>query len=305
MATPPKSLSELHYLLTETKNGHLTDKGSVRLGKRAILTLEKLLQTPRQAAIHPIDKLARSCGVSPSTLSRLANRLGYHGFKQFQGVFRSHITNENSFYSDLAGKLTLDTQISQKNASISEKIAKKSRENIIEMHQNLKIETLSQPIDLLINTPNIHVLGYRQSASLASHFSYCLGMLRRNVRLLSAPEHGAAHGLAQLVAGDTLVVFSCYPYTRTSVSAAYIAAAKGAKIIAITDDVSSPLATKADHVLVAPTDSIFYSNSMAAMLVLNEILLSLIAHKLGANGIQSLKEREHIIHALEAEFGEN
>ena len=305
MTSPPKSLSELHSILTEARSTSLNHKNSIKLGKRTAAALEKTLETPRLTAIRPINKLADKCGVSPSTLSRLANRLGYHGFKQFQEVFRNHITNETNFYSDLADKLTLNSEVTQKNTAIANSIANKSINNIERMQQTSEIKVLHQLVELLINAPCIRIIGFRKSASLASHFSYCLGMLRRNVSLLSAPEHGAAHGLAQLAAGDILVVFSCYPYTRTSVSTAYLAAKKGVTIIAITDDTSSPLATTADHILIAPTDSSFYSNSMAATLVLNETLLSLIAHKLGETGIQALREREHIIHALEAEFGEN
>lgn len=300
MILPPKTLSELHFVLAEARQG----KGSLKLGKRAQATLQKIIEMPRQSAIYPIDQLAENCQVSASTLSRLATRLGFHGFKQFQHIFKSHIANDAGFYSGLADKLRDGTGLLQKNNAIIETIANSESKNIIQMCHNLDQRALLHIVDLLINNPNIRIVGYRQSAALASHFSYCLGMLRRNVDLLSSPEHGAAHGLAQLTTGDLLLVYSCYPYTRTTITAAHIAAAKGVQVIAITDEEKSPLVAVADYVIITPTKGQFYSNSMASILVFNEIILSLVAKKLGDNGIQALKAREQLIDAVEAEFGE-
>ena len=301
MTSTPETLSEMHLLLSELRQG----KGKIQLGKSARQTLSKLLEMPRQTAIYPIDQLAESCQVSASTLSRLASRLGFHGFKQFQGVFKQHLASDSDFYSNLAHKIQQNPDDLQKNYAIIEEIAKNESTNIMAMCQQLNNKTLSHVIDLLINKPNVRIVGYRQSASLASHFSYCLGMLRRNVDLLSSPEHGAAHGLAQLTAGDLLVVYSFFPYTRTAVTAAHIAASKGVQVVVITDEKQSPLAAAADYTIITPTAGHFYSNSMASTLVFNEIILSLLAKKLGDNGIEALKQREHIIDALEAEFGEH
>jgi DNA-binding MurR/RpiR family transcriptional regulator len=69
-----------------------------------------MIETPRQTANYPIHELAENYGTSASTLSRLANRLGYHGyhgFKQFQQVFKDHVTNEAGFYSGLAQKIVV------------------------------------------------------------------------------------------------------------------------------------------------------------------------------------------------------
>jgi len=300
MKLPPENISDLHLLLGEVRQGHAT----IKLGKNAQHSLQQLIEMPRQSALLPIDQLAKHCGVSSSTLSRLASRLGFHGFKQFQGLFKKHWSNDSGYYSKLANKLSSHHEKLQTNLSFATKLAKNECLNIMQMTSHLNATTLNQVVDCLVNQHSIRILGNRQSSSLASHFSYCLGMLRANVDYLSAPEHGTAHGLAKINAGDCLISFSCYPYTRSTITASHIAASKGVKIIAITDEAHSPLVATSDYVLIAPTSGEFYSNSMASMLVLNEILLSLVAQKMGETAIQSLRERETIIEALEAEFGE-
>ena len=53
---------------------------------------------------------------------------------------------------------------------------------------------------------------------------------------------------------------------------------------------------------VVPTENVFYSNSMTAMLLLCETLLTLAVNKLPERGLKALREREQIIGALDVEF---
>lgn len=300
MQLPPQNLSDLHRLLSQIRQ----HQSPLKLSKNAMTSLTHLLETPRQSALLPIDQLAQNCGVSSSTLSRLATRLGFHGFKQFQGLFKKHWSNDSGFYSNLADKLAHDPEKMQTNASFAMNLARNECTNIMNMVSQLDAKYLPRIVELLAHHHSVRILGNRQSSALASHFCYCLGMLRQHVDLISAPNHGTAHGLSKLNAGDLLISFSCYPYTRSTVTATHIASAKGITVIAITDDEQSPLVDAADYVLITPTNGDFYSNSMASIMVLNEIILSMVAKKLGDNAIQSLRERESIISALEAEFGE-
>jgi DNA-binding MurR/RpiR family transcriptional regulator len=298
---PPQTLPELQIVLVNAKSR----SGPISLGKRAIAALEQMIEAPRQTAIYPIHELAENYGTSASTLSRLADRLGYHGFKQFQQVFKDHVTNESGFYSGLAQKMVVSGEETQKNISLLGRVKQKNDQNVDAMCKLLEMNVVARLVDLLVYTPHVRIAGFRQSFSMAGHFSYCLGMLRQNVSMLSAADHGAAHGLAQLSPGDLLLIYGCYPYTRTAISTAHVAKAKGVTVAAITDDKKSPLAAVADYVLIAPTESIFYSNSMVAMLTLNELLLSLSAQVIGESGVRTLRAREKIISAMDAEFGEN
>ena len=77
--------------------------------------------------------------------------------------------------------------------------------------------------------------------------------------------------------------------------ASRIAAEKDMPIIAITDSYSSPLGLSADYTFVAPTGSVFFSNSIAASLVMAEVLLTLTAKKLGDRAVSALQYREQLI----------
>src|SRR3546814_13896346 len=76
------------------------DEAEVSLGGKAFDVLAKLVEAPEQAAVRTISELGAVLSVNASTLTRLAKRLGFDGFNDFQSVFRQAIANdERYFYS--------------------------------------------------------------------------------------------------------------------------------------------------------------------------------------------------------------
>jgi DNA-binding MurR/RpiR family transcriptional regulator len=50
-----------------------------------------LLSKPEIIAFGTLQSVARTCGVSRTTINRLAARSGYSGFKEMKGAFRQHL----------------------------------------------------------------------------------------------------------------------------------------------------------------------------------------------------------------------
>ncbi len=98
---------------------------------------------------------------------------------------------------------------------------------------------------------------------------------------------------------DLLVVMGCAPYTKATVDACRIAHKRNIAIIAITDSPNSPLTQYAQQQLLIPTESDYYSNSMAASFALAEALLAMTAQEMGQSAVNNLKVREQLIE----EFG--
>jgi DNA-binding MurR/RpiR family transcriptional regulator len=170
------------------------------------------------------------------------------------------------------------------------------------MVKGCNLQALEEAAQLLATAPRVRTHGLRQFYAVACFTSYALGMLRPEVSVLGNSQHGVAHGLAQLDAGDVLVVAGSYPYTRGTVAAARIAGGHGIPIIALTDSSASPLAASATHAFIAPTQGTFFCNSMASYLVLAEALLTLVAARLGDGALAALKDREAFIRELNIEL---
>ena len=287
----PDSLEQLSRLLAEVKAG----TSPLRLGKRALEALEGMMTSPQQAALYPISYLANSFQVNPSTLTRLAKSLGYKGFSELQALFREHVAGSDSYYSERAGNLFNEDGSSHESLNLAARIANEETGNIATMLGNIQAETLDGVVELLCTAPRIRTHGLRQSYPIADYLSYGLGLVRRNVGILSIAEHGISHGLSQLEPGDLLLAVGCSPFTRSTVTAARIASEQGITVVAITDSFSSPLSAYARYSFISPTSGTYFSNSMSASLVLIEVLLTLVARRLGDRAITSLKHYEKLI----------
>lgn len=294
----PASLEQLSQLLGEVKAGETR----LKLGKRALDVLERMITSPKQAALYSISHLANDYEVNPSTLTRLAKSLGYRGFAEFQMVFRDYAASTDNYYSKRAGDLFQQQGGSHEGLNLAAQIAHEETNNIATMLGNIQIEALDGVVALLCNAHRIRAHGLRQSYPIADYLSYGLGLIRGNVSVLSIAEHGITHGLSQLEAGDLLFAIGCSPFTRSTVTAARVAREEGIEVVTITDSYSSPLAALARYSLISPTTGTYFSNSMSASLVLIEVLLTLVARRLGDKAIDSLKHYEKLISRMQFEL---
>ena len=303
--SPPSSVEQLRALAIRIGRG----EGNVSLGGKAHTVLAKLVERPEEAAVRTITELAHAVGVNASTLTRLAKRLGYEGFVDFQPVFRDSLAQSHRhFYSQQAEQLVARASATAQaprfgqggpKVDIVMQLARESLANIEGFLSQLSETDLHDAAKLLANAPRVRIFGLRQFHALASFLTYALGMIRADVDLLDAAGLGVAEGLAQLQRGDVVLVTSVAPYTRSVAQVARAAADAGLTVIAITDTRASPLVPPARYAFFIPHKSSFFSNSMGAYVVFCEGLLNLVATQLGKKALQALERREHFITDLD------
>jgi len=304
--SPPRSVEALRELAVRIGR----DGGGVALGGKAHTVLAKLVERPEEVAVRTITELAATLGVNASTLTRLATRLGYAGFVDFQNVFRDGLAQRHRhFYSQQAERLVAGASARAQGRTTGNppevetvvQLARESIHNVEGFLAQLSAADLRAAAKLLADAPRVRIHGLRQFSALASFLSYGLGMIRTDVGLLDAQGLGVAEGLAQLQRGDVVVATSVAPYTRSVAEAAVAAADAGLTVIAITDTRASPLVPPSRHAFFIPHESSFFSNSMGAYLVFCEGLLNLVATHLGKSALHALERRERFITGLQIE----
>jgi len=279
------------------------DESELSLGTKAHDVLARLVGMPEQAAVRSISELAGLLSVNASTLTRLAKRLGYAGFSDFQSVFRETIADDQRyFYSRQVGRLLTTGAGSHEDTGVFDRLGRETAANVQGFIAQLDPEALRGAARLLARARRVRVHGVRQFHALASFLTYGLGMLRSDASLLDAPRLGVAEAIAQLEHGYVVVVASCSPYTRSVARVSEIAGTNGLNVIAITDTRSSPLAGPARYAFFVPHASSFYSNSMGAYIVFCEGLLNLVARELGDDAKTALAERERLIADMNVEI---
>jgi len=270
-------------------------QSSIKLGQRSYLVLLDLVNNPDTAAHSSINQLASNFGVSASTLTRLATRLGYSGFNALQNIFRQHLA-EPHFYSERAHQ-------SQNQASdILAQVAREEVANIQQMMSQVSTQQWQQALELLQNARHVRTFAQRQFYSTATFFSYCLGLLRDGVGVLGDSGHGVPHGLAQLNQQDLLIVFGSHPYSRIAVDCCRQARTMEIPTMVFTDTHGAPMSSDASCLFTIPTSGSFFSNSTAAWVVLIEAILTAYARRLGPDAIKTLEQREQVFEEMQVAY---
>jgi DNA-binding MurR/RpiR family transcriptional regulator len=267
----------------------------IKMGQRSYTVLLDLANSPDTAAHSSINQLAANFGVSASTLTRLATRLGYSGFNALQNIFRQHLAKPH-FYSERAH------QSQDQESDLLLKVAQEEIANIQQMMSQVSAEQWQQALDLLQNARHVRTFAQRQFYSTATFFSYCLGLLRNGVGVLGDSGHGVPHGLAQLNPQDLLIVFASHPYSRIAVDCCRQATAMKIPTIVFTDNHGAPMSSDANCLFTIPTSGTFFSNSTAAWVVLIEAILTAYARRLGADAIQTLEQREQVFDQMQVAY---
>ncbi|MCD8504466.1 MAG: MurR/RpiR family transcriptional regulator [Burkholderiaceae bacterium] len=296
------SLDELKQLIIDIGRG----QASISLGSKTLQVLAALVENPNQVALHSISEVAKAVGVNASTLTRLASRLGFGGYGEFQAVFKRNLTNSSApFYSEQGKRLlqTPRTVSAGANRHVLDSIAADSIRNIEAAIAATDPKTMLQAAARIARARRVVIYGLRQFHAIASYLVYGLNLIRPDVSLLDANAMGVAEGLSQLGSQDILIVASVAPYTRLVAEVAKTAHDNGIQVVALSDSLASPLVTHAQYPFLIPHTGSYISNSLGAYLVFCEGLVNLVAKELGAAGLKTIKQRERLIEQLKIEMG--
>ena len=182
----PRTVDELRQLALAIGR----NESAISLGAKAHAVLCRLVDHPEETALWTISELAQWLQVSPSTLTRLATRLGYQGFADFHSVFRDTFTKSaRRFYARQAHRLINDAHnISPETEwDVVARLSQESIRNIEAFVGHINPGDLAHAAHLLAHARRVRVFGLRQIHSLASFLTYGLGMLRTDVALLDVP----------------------------------------------------------------------------------------------------------------------
>ena len=119
---------------------------------------------------------------------------------------------------------------------------------ITEMKDYFDDEQFAKAVELLIAAPRIGASGCGHSGIICQHFAHLMCCIERPARFISPAE--AVHGATGFIQeGDVMVFASRGGKTKELLPIVDICKAKKVKIITVTENLESPLATAADVVI--------------------------------------------------------
>lgn len=210
-------------------------------------------------------EIAAELGVNASSVTRLAQTLGFRG------------------YPDLQGAARLELRAQHKPAptpSDSQAAAHWARElRLFEALARWPESDLDACADLLAKAERVYVTGARGSAPAAQYAAHLWGSVRSGVQALSA-QKDALNTWLDAGPGDVLVAFTFRRYARSTADLVQVVTGQGAALLLVTDSHAAPSARLATRRLVLPAEAVRLDNGQFLSLSATVSLCSLLAAKL-------------------------
>lgn len=241
-----------------------------RLSKGQKLIAEYILKHYDKAAFMTAAKLGSSVGVSESTVVRFANELGYEGYPELQKALQELIKN----------KLTTVQRIELSNDFITQDnalkgVLKSDIENIRATLEKINYQAFENSVNSIINAKKIYIVGLRSSTALADFLGFYLNLILDNVKIVSYGMSEIFEQMLSLSEEDCVIGIGFPRYAMRTVEVLTFAKSRNADVIAITDSVLSPLATRADNTLIAESNMASFVDSLVAPLsVINALIIA-------------------------------
>ena len=250
--------------------------------------LKYIMENYEDAVFLTASSLSRRIGVSEATMVRLAQALGFHGFRGMQRMLRKNFQN----------RLSTDARLEQavKHAKTDEdilvKVVQEDIRNLTQTLESLSIETFHQAVTEMATARKIFVVGLKGSHSAAVVLARYLSFLREGIFLLK-PGYGDIWDSFHDVGVKDLVIGISFPrYPRLTVEALAYANDQGARVGAITDSLFSPLADHAHWVLPVKHQLDSFIESYTAVMSLINALLTALSIRNPRETLKALKKRE-------------
>jgi len=228
-----------------------------------------ILNDYQKAAYYTAAKLGEETDISESTVVRFAAQLGFEGFPEFQAALRD----------DIKGKLTTLQRMEvasfkMLDEDVLEKVMRSDRDAIKETLANVSHDDFKAAATAINDADRIYILGVRSAAPLANFMNFYLKMVYDNVVLItSASSSEEFENIFKIRKEDVCIAISFPRYSKQVVTTLEYAKEKGAKIIAVTDSDSSPIAPLATYLLKAKSNMASFTDSLVAPLSLINALI--------------------------------
>ena len=228
-----------------------------------------------KAAFMTANTLGKAVGVSESTVVRFAMELGYDGYPSMQKAMQGMVVN----------RLTAAQRIEVMGDRLGDQdilttVIRSDMEKLRQTGEIISRQDFMAAVDSILKARKVYIVGVRSTAPLANFLGYYLSQMLDTVHIVTTSGTSAVfEQIIDVDERDTVVAFSFPRYSTSTAQGAQYCRSKGAKVIGITDSLTSPLGRNCDHVLLAKSDMISLVDSLTAPLSIANALIVAIAAK--------------------------
>lgn len=237
-----------------------------QLTPRERLLADFILAHPEDLALFNTAELARMCGVSKATVSRLFKRLGFSSFREGRTLAR-RLRQQGVPVAESGSR-----------AMAFEDHLRQEEYNLHRMFRSLERSKLPSLLQALGAARRVLVIGFRNSYPVALHLRQQLVQIRPNVQLLPQPGQSLGEELADLTAEDLVVLVGFRRRPSGFDALLHDLAKREVKLALIADSSLSEVGRNLEWWFECPTDSRSAFDSYASPMCLVALLCNQLLH---------------------------
>lgn len=238
---------------------------------------QHVLDNHNDMGVSSIRETAEAAGVTPNSLVRMAQAIGFDGYEDLRRPFREALRSGQESFPDRARWLQSLARGGRHGGLFSE-MAATTIENVEQLFSGTTAAEVRAAADAIVGARKSYILGVGVSYGLAQNFAYLARMALDTV--VAVPQDGSLpiDDIARAKSEDVLLAMTFKPYRTEVVDAVRAAHDQGTTVIALTDARTSPIALLADHRFVFSTQTPqFFTSIVSAAALLETILAFVIA----------------------------
>ncbi len=250
-------------------------QASESLTPRARAAAQYALEHPNDIALQPVAAVAQASGIAASAFIRMAQSLGFSGYGELQRLFlaplqRAAAPSFRERIRHFGGELAIEDP-----SDPTEVLRAFSQANMVSL-EHLRDDAASLELDrairLIRQARLVHVLGLRPSYAVAAYLAYALNRVGRPSVQITGLGGAIAEQAGAVGPRDLLIAISFPPYAADTLQVCEQVQRAGAKRLAITDGVLSPVARGAELVLAVNDAGLLGFRSLTSAMCLAQTL---------------------------------
>lgn len=243
-----------------------------RMSKSHKVIAEYIVERTDEAVFMTAARLGKALGISESTVVRFALTLGYDGYPELQKALEAYVKGRLNLMQKMENRYGRGTQ-----SKILSSVINSDIENLQDTLQKIDPVAFEAAVGDILEADTVYIMGLRSEAPLAAFLHFYLNMIRPNVVLLSSTNISETfEQMIRIHEGDCFIGISFPRYSMRTLKAMEFANDRNANIIAITDNIHSPMNLYSSCNLLAKSEAVSVVDSLVAPLsVINALVAAM------------------------------
>lgn len=234
-----------------------------------------LIDNPHEIALSTVAELGKRSNIAPAAYIRLAQALGFTGFKDLQRLFRAPLQQAaDTRYSERIRHYGGETLLEDP-SDVGGILREFSQANIVSLEhlaEGGEQANIEAAIAHLQAARTTFVIGMRRAFPVAAYLSYALSRVGRRSVHISGAGGTLPEQVSAIADNDLLIAVSFPPYAKDTIEACRQARDAGVTLVAITDSVLSPIGQMADTVIEVSDAELLGFRSLTASFCIAQTL---------------------------------